>query len=403
MLRSTIRQLVPALKRANATSINKNAVTRPVYVRGVSSVTTETNKNEKPHTAVLLTNMGGPATLDKVHSFLLNLFSDSDLMRLPVQAISSKIIAKRRTPQIQDQYNQIGGGSPILYWTRKQGEMMEKALDRISPETAPHKHYIAFRYVDPLTADTVKQMKADGIKRAVVFTQYPQYSCSTTGSSLNELYRCLKQSDPENEIKWSVIDRWNTHPGFVKAIAGRINEKLAEYPAEERDGVVVLFSAHSLPMSIVNRGDPYPAEVAATVDRVMTQLQFKNPHRLVWQSQVGPSPWLGPQTGDALKKYGAMGKKNVLVVPIAFTSDHIETLFELDIEYGKEAHEAGVTGFKRSESLNDDPTFVDAMADIVKGHLKSGIVTTPLMSLRCPSCTNDCCAEQKEFFANQKI
>lgn len=211
--------------------------------------------------------------------------------------------------------------------------------------SAPHKHYIAFRYVDPLTADTVKQMKADGIKRAVVFTQYPQYSCSTTGSSLNELYRCLKQSDPENEIKWSVIDRWNTHPGFVKAIAGRINEKLAEYPAEERDGVVVLFSAHSLPMSIVNRGDPYPAEVAATVDRVMTQLQFKNPHRLVWQSQVGPSPWLGPQTGDALKKYGAMGKKNVLVVPIAFTSDHIETLFELDIEYGKEAHEVSDSRF----------------------------------------------------------
>lgn len=275
-------------------------------------------------------------------------------------------------------------------------------------------------------------MKADGIKRAVVFTQYPQYSCSTTGSSLNELYRCLKQSDPENQIKWSVIDRWNTHPGFIKAVAGRINEKLAEYSAEERDDVVLLFSAHSLPMSIVNRGDPYPAEVAATVDRVMNYLQFKNPHRLVWQSQVGPSPWLGPQTGDAIKKYGAMGKKNVLVVPIAFTSDHIETLFELDIEYGKEAHEvscnltlgkvtgfadgndalrskclvslqAGVTGFKRSESLNDDPTFIEAMADIVQAHLKSGKVTTPLMSLRCPSCTNNYCAEQKEFFANQKL
>lgn len=190
-----------------------------------------------------------------------------------------------------------------------------------------------------MTADTVKQMKADGIKRAVVFTQYPQYSCSTTGSSLNELYRCLKTSDPENEIKWSVIDRWNTHPGFVKAVAGKINQKLAEYPPEERDNVVLLFSAHSLPMSVVNRGDPYPAEVAASVDRVMNYLQFKNPHRLVWQSQVGPSAWLGPQTGEAIKKYGEQGKKNIVVVPIAFTSDHIETLFELDIEYGKEAHE----------------------------------------------------------------
>lgn len=208
--------------------------------------------------------------------------------------------------------------------------------------SAPHKHYIAFRYVDPMTADTVKQMKADGIKRAVVFTQYPQYSCSTTGSSLNELYRCLKTSDPENEIKWSVIDRWNTHPGFVKAIAGKINQKLAEYSPEERDNVLLLFSAHSLPMSVVNRGDPYPAEVAASVDRVMNYLQFKNPHRLVWQSQVGPSAWLGPQTGEAIKKYGEQGKKNIVVVPIAFTSDHIETLFELDIEYGKEAHEVRI-------------------------------------------------------------
>jgi ferrochelatase len=204
---------------------------------------------------------------------------------------------------------------------------------------APHKHYVAFRYVDPLTTDTVKQMKEDGIKRAVVFTQYPQYSCSTTGSSLNELYRCLKKSDPENEIKWSVIDRWNTHPGFVKAVSQKIKAKLQEYPSAERDDVVLLFSAHSLPMSIVNRGDPYPAEVAATVDHVITHLQLKNPHRLVWQSQVGPSAWLGPQTGDAIKKYGEMGKKNLLLVPIAFTSDHIETLFELDIEYGKEAHE----------------------------------------------------------------
>ncbi|KAG2185929.1 hypothetical protein INT43_002367 [Umbelopsis isabellina] len=347
--------------------------------------------------------MGGPATLDKVHDFLHNLFSDSDLMRLPIQPLAAKFIARRRTPQIQDQYNQIGGGSPILHWTEKQGEMMEKILDQISPETAPHKHYVAFRYVDPLTADTVKQMKEDGIKRAVVFTQYPQYSCSTTGSSLNELYRCLKKSDPENDIKWSVIDRWNTHPGFVKAISQKIKAKLQEYPSAERDHVVLLFSAHSLPMSIVNRGDPYPAEVAATVDHVIRHLKVRNPHRLVWQSQVGPSAWLGPQTGDAIKKYGEMGKKNLLLVPIAFTSDHIETLFELDIEYGKEAHESGVTGYKRSESLNDDPTFVQAMADIVKGHLDAGQITSPLMALRCPACNNDKCAEQKEFFASQKL
>jgi protoporphyrin/coproporphyrin ferrochelatase len=159
--------------------------------------------------------MGGPSTLDQVGDFLSRLFHDTDLMQLPLQKYSAPWIAKRRTPQIVDQYDQIGGGSPILHWTRKQGEALEKLLDERCPETAPHKHYVAFRYAPPLTEDALKEMKADGVKRAIVFSQYPQYSCSTTGSSLNELVRKAKSMDPNNDIQWSVIDRWPSHPGLV--------------------------------------------------------------------------------------------------------------------------------------------------------------------------------------------
>ncbi|CAG8787424.1 14648_t:CDS:2, partial [Dentiscutata erythropus] len=298
-------------------------------------------------TAIMLMNLGGPSTLDGVEDFLTRLFSDPDLIPIPFQKYAAPIIAKRRTPKIQEQYAKIGGGSPILSWTQKQGSALEKLMDEISPLTAPHKTYIAFRYAPPLTEDTIIQMKKDGVRRAIAFTQYPQYSCSTTGSSLNELWRKSEIMDPEGSIHWSIIDRWPTHPGLIDAFVKHIEKSLLTYPKEVRNKVILLFSAHSLPMVVVNRGDPYTSE-----------------------SQVGPQPWQGPQTLDAIIGYGEKGEKNILLIPIAFTSDHIETLFELDLEYGHEAEKAGITGLKRAESLNDDPIFINAMANIVKNHLE---------------------------------
>lgn len=177
---------------------------------------------------------------------------------------------------------------------------MCKILDTTHPESAPHKPYVAFRYADPLTEEMYERLFADGFGkgrggRAVAFTQYPQYSCSTTGSSLNELWKWRMRLEgkkggsgevaPHGSIRWSVIDRWPAHPGLVEAFAQNIEEQLATYPPEKRDNVVLLYSAHSLPMSVVNRGDPYPAEVAATVYAVQQRLGFKNQYRLCWQSQ----------------------------------------------------------------------------------------------------------------------
>ena len=306
---------------------------------------------------------------------------------------------------------------------------MCKILDKISPETAPHKPYVAFRYANPLTEHMYEQMLADGFGngkggRAVAFTQYPQYSCSTTGSSLNELWKWrhrlegkTNEDTKAGSITWSVIDRWPVHSGLVEAFAQNIEAKLAEYPEERRKDVVLLFSAHSLPMSVVNRGtsarqsptfleanlllgDPYPSEVAATVYAVMQRLKFSNQYRLCWQSQVGPSAWLGPQTASAVPEYIAKGHKDLVLIPIAFTSDHIETLYELDQEViGESGHAETV---KRVESLNGSPVFIEALADIAKAHLESGVACSQQMGLRCPGCKSDRCAESKSFFASQQ-
>lgn len=360
-------------------------------------------------------NMGGPSTTDEVHSFLSNLFSDADLIPLGrLQNYIGPYIARRRTPKIQKQYAEIGGGSPIRKWSEYQAAEMCKILDQTSPETAPHKPYVAFRYANPLTEQMYQQLLADGFGggkggRAVAFTQYPQYSCSTTGSSLNELWkwrqrlegkRTTGDVDPEGSIKWSVIDRWPTHPGLVEAFAQNIEKTLQEYPPERRDNVVLLYSAHSLPMTVVNRGDPYPAEVAATVHAVNQRLGMKYQYRLVWQSQVGPQPWLGAQTSDTVKNLMKKGNTDLILIPIAFTSDHIETLYELDKEViGEDAE--GHEGVKRVESLNGNPVFIQGLADIAKTHLHSGVACSRQMTLRCPGCVSERCLAQKEFFAGQ--
>ena len=357
------------------------------------------NASPKVKTAILMMNMGGPSNSTQVFSFLNRLFSDADLIPLgPFQRFLGPFIARRRTSKIQDQYNKIGGGSPIGIWTRKQADLMVERLDVASPLTAPHKAYIGFRYADPLTCDALDEIISDGAERAVAFTQYPQYSCSTTGSSLNQLAKHLQSLETSKNIKWSLIDRWPTHSGLVNAFASLITEKLSTYPESARSKVILLFSAHSLPMSVVNRGDPYPQEVGATVQAVMTKLGFSNPYRLVWQSQVGPSPWLGPRTDLALKGLAEAGHKNIMMVPIAFTSDHIETLFELDQEYTEDAEKLGITGLTRCESLNVNSVFVSALSDIVKSHLETDEKHSKQWPLRCPGCDKDSCKNARAVF-----
>jgi protoporphyrin/coproporphyrin ferrochelatase len=345
----------------------------------------------KIKTGIVMLNLGGPATLDDVQPFLLELFADREIIQLPLQRWLGPFIARRRTPKVRDLYAAIGGGSPILRHTEAQGRGMIARLDRISPETAPHQFYVAFRYTNPNSDHALRAMQADGVERAVAFTQYPQFSCSTTGSSLNELWRAASRTGLRDAFQWSLIDRWPVHPGFIEAMSETVREGLMDFSPADRDKVLILFSAHSLPLDVIDRGDAYPQEVGAGVQRVIERIAVPNPYLLAYQSDVGPVRWLGPSTAQVLRQVGARGHKHVLVVPIAFTSDHIETLSELDREYGEVAHQAGITHYKRAKALNDRPRFLDALADIVREHLQAGVAYSTQYPTRCAGCTNPQC------------
>jgi protoporphyrin/coproporphyrin ferrochelatase len=342
-------------------------------------------------TGIVMMNLGGPATLDEVEPFLLELFADREIIQLPLQKWLGPYIARRRAPRVRGLYASIGGGSPILRHTQAQGRGMVERLDRLSPETAPHGFYVAFRYVAPRSDDALRAMAGDGVERAVAFTQYPQFSCSTTGSSLNELWRASERTGLGNAFEWSLIDRWPVHEGFIGAMTETVREGLARFAPEDRDRVMLLFSAHSLPLDVIDRGDAYPQEIGASVQRVVERLGAANPYILAYQSEVGPVRWLGPHTERVIRRLGEKGHRHVLVVPIAFTSDHIETLSELDREYGHVAKQAGIARYERVPALNDRPDFIDALAAIVREHLASGQVFSSQYPIRCPGCVNPAC------------
>lgn len=323
------------------------------------SSSTGSTKQDGVKTGVVFMNMGGPSEPEETGAFLKRLFADSDIIDLgfkgPVRDWIGQMIATRRTPKVQEQYAEIGG-SPIRRWTEHQAERVCRQLDERRPESAPHKPYVAFRYADPLTETALQQMASDGVEHAVAFSQFPQWSCTTAGSSMNELWRDVRRLGLERTFKWSIIDRWPLHPGFIAAVTERVEQALLQqFDESVRDKVVLVFSAHSIPMKVVEKGDQYTPEVAASVKAVMARLserveQKQLPgltrapqHILAWQSKVGPLPWMVPSTEAVIKQYGKSGgSKALLLVPIAFTSDHIETLYEIGIEYKEEAEEAGI-------------------------------------------------------------
>ncbi|OLY85266.1 Ferrochelatase, mitochondrial [Smittium mucronatum] len=351
--------------------------------------------------------MGGPRNLNEVNGYLKGIFGDRDIMQLPMQDVLGPFIANRRTKKVQDEYEQIGGRSPIELWTKAQGSKMVKILDSISPSTGPHKYYIGFRYNEPNTNSAVKEMLQDGVTRAIAFSQYFQYSCSTTGSNLNELYRETKSLDSQGKIKWSVIDRWGTNADLVQVFANNIEKSLEKLDGSTKDTAPILFSAHSLPLYVVLRGDPYPAEVAATVGLVMQELRrrgVRNPYRLIWQSEVGPLKWLGPSTEHVIKtinKSSGGRIDSVVLVPIAFGSDHIETLYELGIEYRDLALSSGIKNYVLCPPPNDDDLLAKGMAELVKEHMENTGHLDNQIYMQCPGCESKQCRITKDWIASQ--
>ncbi|MEN9246014.1 MAG: ferrochelatase [Thermostichales cyanobacterium SRBZ-1_bins_19] len=324
---------------------------------------------------VLLLNLGGPDTLADVRPFLYNLFADPELLRLPapwLQQPLAWLIATTRAKKSQANYASLGGGSPLRPITEAQAQALQTELTN---QGIPVRVYVAMRYWHPFARDVLQRIKADGIQRLVLLPLYPQYSFTTTGSSFREL-RQLRQQDPDLQaMHWIWINSWYDQPDYVQAMAAAITTELEQFPHPEQ--VHVLFSAHGIPASYVTQaGDPYQQEVEGCVRLIWKQVGRANPHSLSYQSRVGAVKWLEPYTEDRIPALAAAGVKQLLVVPISFISDHIETLQEIDQEYRHLALSHGIQVFRRVPALNTHPRFITALSNLVRPHL-----TAPLPSV----------------------
>ncbi|MDZ8088495.1 MAG: ferrochelatase [Nostoc sp. DedQUE12b] len=319
---------------------------------------------------VLLLNLGGPDKLEDVGPFLYNLFSDPEIIRLPFRWLQKPLawfIATRRTRTSQENYKQIGGGSPLRQITEAQGEALKEQLGYLGQEV---NIYVGMRYWHPYTEEAIAQITQDKVEHLVILPLYPQFSISTSGSSFRLLDK-LWQEDPKLQpIDYTVIPSWYKQPGYLQAMAQLIAQELEQFP--NPDDVHIFFSAHGVPKSYVEEaGDPYQIEIEECTALIMQTLNRPNAHTLAYQSRVGPVEWLQPYTEDALKELGAEGVKDLVVVPISFVSEHIETLQEIDIEYREVAEESGIHNFRRVPAPNTHPVFINALAELVIDALKN--------------------------------
>lgn len=313
-------------------------------------------------TAVVLFNLGGPDSLDAVEPFLFNLFADPDIFKLPLGFLTQKpfarLLARRRAPEARHNYAAIGGKSPLLENTQKQARALETALRA----HGDYDVFVCMRYWHPLTESVVAELKQQGYAQVIFMPLYPQYSRTTTGSSVNEFNRaCARQNyHPHTRL----VREWYDNSDYQQAIIESIQAEARKLPDPDPAHIELLFSAHGLPKKLVERGDPYEQQIRATFESLADRLGW--PHTtLCYQSRVGPLEWLRPYTEDTIKLKAASGCRQMLVYPIAFVSDHSETLYELGIQYEKLAKETGITHYRVVPALNEHPLLIRALTDLV--------------------------------------
>jgi len=313
-------------------------------------------------TAVIMLNLGGPDSLEAVQPFLENLFNDPDIFKLPFQKSLARFVSKKRAPKVQKEYELIGGKSPINKWTALQRSMLEERLKKIDSSIDV---LIAMRYWKPLTSETAALVEQEDYDSIILLPLYPHFSVSTTGSSFNEWKRVFKGDD--SKVKY--IQHYYDHPLYIKALNERIDGSLLKFPSEVRKDVQLVFSAHGTPVSYVKKGDPYSGHIKRTIELVMQQRNYSHPYHHCFQSKVGPAKWLEPATDKMIEELAAAGKKHMLIIPISFVSDHVETAYELDIEYRHVADKNNIENYIVMEGLNASPTFIDALAEVTKKFL----------------------------------
>jgi len=315
--------------------------------------------------AILFLQLGGPASLEDVPRFLYRLFSDPDVIRVRPALLRKAIagaIAVGRARASRALYASIGGGSPILRLTEEQAAGVERLLRDEGRDVLVR---AAMNCSAPLVEDVVRELAGVGVDRFLAVPLYPQYSLTTTKGAL-ERSRAAVETFARG-ASFHETGSWPTHPLFVQAHAESIREVLGDFEDPRPEAVHLLFSAHSIPKKLVTRdGDPYASEIEASVRAILARLAWAGPWSLAYQSKLGPVEWLGPPTLEAIRELGRRGQRQVLAVPIAFVTDHVETLYEIDQLFGEEARAAGIARFLRTPGLNDRPTFLRALADIVR-------------------------------------
>ncbi len=311
---------------------------------------------------VVLFQLGGPDSREAIEPFLYNLFSDPEIIDFPLARLGRKplarLIAGRRARHVADHYEAIGGKSPILENTRRQARALEAELRRDFDARVA----IAMRYWHPMTAQAIGEMLDFGPQDLVLLPLYPQYSKTTTGSSLKEFHRLWRAAAGGPRLR--VIREFHDDDGYIEAVAQSIDAELAGFdnPAD----VDVVFSAHSVPVTVIDSGDPYRRQIERTVELVWKRGRWPARKSLCYQSKVGPSKWLRPMMRETLESLARAGSRRVLMAPVSFVSDHVETLFEIDIEHREIAQCAGIADFRMAPGLNDSPKFIAALAGLVR-------------------------------------
>jgi protoporphyrin/coproporphyrin ferrochelatase len=324
---------------------------------------------------IVLFNMGGPENLEAVEPFLVNVFSDRAIIELPlgrlVQPLFARAIARARRAEVRKNYAGIGGGSPQLALTRAQAEALEARLNRGGPEGPCCRVFMAFRYTRPSAADTLQAMASQGIHRVVTVPLYPHFSRATTGSSQADFDRALAGVRRRRHgFDVTHLHSYADDPWYLDAFAAQVRRAYDAMSEEGRRDAVILFSAHGLPQKFVDQGDPYVGHIEATRQGILSRLGLPNRHRLAYQSRTGPVRWIGPGTEETIEELGAAGVRHLLVVPLSFVSDHIETLYEIDQLFGETARKAGIIEYCRPDALNTHPLFIESLARQVERALE---------------------------------
>lgn len=309
---------------------------------------------------VVLFQLGGPDRLEAVEPFLYNLFCDPEIINFMGAGIArkplAKLIASRRAQVVREHYQAIGGGSPIVELTNRQARALAAALH---PDIDA-RVVVAMRYWHPLTEEAIAALRGESFEQLILLPLYPHYSFATTGSSLKEWQRLYRS----NGVPMRMINDFHDHPLYIAALVERVNESL--HALNKPEDVPFIFSAHGLPLSLVEKGDPYPRQIEETAKLVLAAGGWPNPSTLCYQSRVGRQKWLEPSLTATIDQLAAKNVRRLLVIPISFVTEHIETLHEINIEAREHALARGIAELHMMASLNDSPTFIRALADLVK-------------------------------------